>query len=88
MPYPFTCCITWEQLIQQMEGLGVRFVERKMAVSKGSHLLQYFEHEMDGKTLVHAVDVQDRTDRLLPSVIRELCQALRINPVLFGLNLG
>lgn len=81
--------MTWQEMIDLLASWNVQFVERDARDGEGKvHRMQYFEHRMDGETLVHAVDVVDRQERLLPSVVRQLCLALRINPTLFGLELG
>jgi hypothetical protein len=87
MPYPFTASITWDQMIEQLHGLNVQFVER-MAGKDGKTKIQYFSHEVDGVTLVHPVDIQDRSERLLPSVVRGIAEGLNINTTIFGLDLG
>jgi hypothetical protein len=51
------------------------------------HSVCYFERTVDGERLQCVVDAEPE-DRLLPSVVRNLCRRLRIDPATFGLTLG
>ena len=89
MPYPFGPWPSWAEIINTLSGLGVRFKDEQLKINGSPPVrAQYFEHAMDGKTIRCEVSFDDVNDLVPPSMIRYICNRLRINPKLFGLHLG
>jgi hypothetical protein len=88
LSYPFVKAVNWDEFITQMRGLGVSFKAEDIPSGAGQKVhVTYFEHTMDGKTFTCVVDIVDREQMLLPSMIRGICKSLHIHPVCFGLDL-
>lgn len=49
---------------------------------------QYFENKKDGKVFRCEVKFDDKQERVMPNMVRYICNRLQINPSLFGLHLG
>jgi hypothetical protein len=47
----------------------------------------YFERIVDGKTYTCAVFFENETERPLWSVVRSICNRLKIDPAVFGIQL-
>lgn len=84
MAYPFAKAITWKELIDAFKPFGVEFKEEQINGCK----VQYFENTMDGNVYAHPVDILDQDERLLPSTLRSVCVGLKVNPKMFGLEIG
>jgi hypothetical protein len=88
MAYPFGPWPTWSEIIHRLNALGVSYQDEKVLVGKKHFRIQYFEHKMDGKTIRCEISFSDPSERLVPGMIRYICNRLQINPSFFGLNLG
>jgi hypothetical protein len=87
MPYPLVQLPTWKELIEQLSGHGVSFKrsECELKSSDGCEPISYFEQENVGRYVVYFDNDQER---VMPSVLRSICAALKIDPSEFGLDLG
>lgn len=89
MAYPFIKAINWNELIVQMSKLGVDFCTAEISGPGGNRFkVTYFQHRMDGIVFRAVVNIEDYEEPLMPSVLRGICKQLRINPIIFGLDLG
>lgn len=91
MAYPMIQFPTFAEFKDRLTsefGCEYKQLPHSLAVGDGEpQPINYFERVVGGETRRYVVFIPD-DERLVPSVIRSICAALRLNPADFGLNLG
>ena len=87
MTYPLVQFPTWSELIEQLEKQDITFhkTDCQLESTDGCEPISYFQRENVGRYVVCFDDAQER---VMPSVLRSLCAALKVDPAEFGLHLG
>jgi hypothetical protein len=84
LAYPFSKALSWDEFIELMEKLDVSFKIDHLAGPDGKPIeVTYFENKADGEQLTYVVDIADRKQMLLPSMVLGICRPLHIHPKLF-----
>lgn len=88
MPYPFPA-VTWNSLIQALEGQGARLIEIRENVNGSSRLRQFFERPFGPNRVRASVDIpDDRNGIVMPKNIGPILSRLRIPGAAIGLDLN
>ena len=89
MAYPFFCAPSVKEFIADLQANGVTLKVLKVPAPLSATLMAtfyYLERQSNGSTLTHPFSCA--TDRVPPSMIRDVCCGLELDPSKFGLPLG
>lgn len=90
MPYPFLRSLTFEEFKNRLEDeFDCEFDDLKVQHSDGeSYPVRYFQRKVDDKIIRCVVSFTGDEEIVSPSLVRSICNNLKIDTSAFGLNLG
>jgi hypothetical protein len=92
VPYPMSQAPTFAELKQILiDEFDCQFIEGPRVSRRGSDqsfVATYFSRTVDGKAIECIFLPKSDNERMLPDVIRYICESLGIPKERFGLNLG
>jgi len=87
MAYPFEQAPRFSDFLERLKKVGVELKETKGALADNQQKVAYLYRSIESEPFYYPLSFASDDERVQWTVVRAVCAALKVDPVIFGLSL-